>query len=150
MNILQIGITVFCFIETLNVIILYFNPTFKYGNGVGVFDDYKEAIQDDPKKDFINYMVNWVAGTKLIFIMVGMVVVIWGNYDAQFYTVIALIISILSFYWKLFPTIKKLDLEGKITPKGYSKTLNFMILSFVTGFLVILIIEIVGMISSAV
>lgn len=143
MNILQIGISVFCFIETLNIIILYFNPTFKYGNGVGVFNDYNELMKDDNKKDFVSYMINWVAGTKLIFIMVGIVVVIFGNYNTQLFTVVALIISILSFYWRLFPTIKKLDKEGKILPKGYSKTLNFMILSFVIGFSAILVVELI-------
>ena len=49
MLILQIGISVFIFIEILNVIILYTNPTSKMGNGVGVFDSYNE-IKEEVKK----------------------------------------------------------------------------------------------------
>lgn len=143
MNILQVGISVFVFIECLNVIILYFNPGFKMGNGVGVFNAYHESLQDPQKVDFVKYLINWVAGAKLIFIMIGIVVVVFGNYNTQLFTVVALIISILSFYWKLFPAIKKLDKDHQLTPIGYSKTLNYMILSFVIGFIIILILEII-------
>jgi hypothetical protein len=90
----------------------------------------------------VGYLVNWVAGAKLIFIMIGIVVVIFGNYNTQLFTVVALIISILSFYWRLFPAILKLDKANKISPKGYSKTLNFMILTFVIGFVLIFVVSI--------
>ena len=75
--------------------------------------------------------------------MIGIVVVIFGNYNTQLFTVVALIISILSFYWRLFPTIKKLDKAGKISPTGYYKTLHYMILSFVIGFMIVLVVSIV-------
>ncbi len=141
MNILQIGIIVFVFIEFLNIIMLYFIPESKIGNGVGVFNSYHEAIKDPKTEDFVKYLINWVAGAKLIFIMIGIVVVIFGNHNTQLFTVVALILSILSFYWRLFPTIKKLDKRDEISPKGYSKTLNYMILSFIVGFVVILLVE---------
>lgn len=141
MNILQIGIIVFTFIETLNILTLYFYPSSKKGNGIGVFDDYHRLAKDDDSKDFVGYLINWVAGTKLIFIMIGIVVVIFGNHTTQSFTVLALIISILSFYWRLFPTIKKLDKNKKISPVGYSKGLNYMILSFVFGFIAIYLID---------
>jgi flagellar biosynthesis protein FlhB len=144
MNLLQIGISVFCFIEVLNITILYFMPNSKIGNGVGVFDSYHESVKDPRTSEFVKYLVNWVAGAKLIFIMVGMVVVIFGNYNTQLYTVIALIISILSFYWKLFPAIKRLDKKGEISPKGYSKTLNLMILAFIIGFVIVLVVELIN------
>jgi hypothetical protein len=143
MNILQIGISVFCFIELLNIIILYFQPNSTLGNGVGVFNQYHELKEDESKKEFVGYLINWVAGAKLIFIMVGVVVVIFGNYNTQLFTVVALIISILSFYWRLFPAIKRLDKLNQLSPKGYSKTLNFMILAFILGFVFILVIELI-------
>ena len=143
MNILQIGISVFVFIEFLNIMMLYFMPGSKMGNGVGVFNDYHTLNENEDSKEFVGYLINWVAGAKLIFIMIGIVVVIFGNYNTQLYTVVALIISILSFYWRLFPTIKRLDHQEKISPKGYYKTLNYMILSFVIGFCVILIVSII-------
>ena len=142
MLILQIGISIFIFIEFLNIIILYFQPTSTKGNGIGVFDSYNNI--KDENKEFITYLVNWVAGAKLIFVMVGIVVVIFGNYMTQLFTVVAMIISILSFYWKLFPAIKRLDMKGELTPKGYSKTLNYMIVSFITGFIVILVITLLS------
>lgn len=133
MNILQIGIIVFTFIEFLNIMILYFNPTSTMGNGVGVFKDYSGT-------DFEKYMVNWVAGAKLIFIMLGIVIVIFGNHMTQLFTCLALIISIGSFYFRLNPLIKKMDAEDKISPKGYSKTLNYMILFFIIGFIVVFVL----------
>lgn len=138
MNILQIGILVFTVIESLNVMMLYFNPSSKMGNGVGVFKSY--ANIEDENKEFVGYLINWVAGAKLIFVMIGVVVIIFGNYNTQLYTVLALILSIVSFYWKLYPTIKRLDKKNMIEPKGYSITLNMMILSFIIGFTVIFIV----------
>lgn len=143
MNILEIGITVFVFIEFLNIVMLYFIPESKKGNGVGVFNDYHQLIANNDVNDFVGYLINWVAGAKLIFIMIGIVVVIFGNYNTQLFTVFALIVSILSFYWRLFPTILKLDKAGKISPKGYSKILNVMILSFIIGFVLVLVIALV-------
>jgi len=143
MNILQIGIIVFIFIEFLNIMLLYFQPSSRMGNAVGVFNAYEESKNYPKIHIFIGYLINWVAGAKLIFIMVGIVVVLFGNYNTQLFTVIALIVSILSFYWRLFPTIKKLDIDGEITPKGYYKTLNYMILSFIIGFIIVLVISII-------
>ena len=142
MNILQIGISVFVFIEFLNIMMLYFMPESKMGNGVGVFNAYIELKDNTEVNDFVGYLINWVAGAKLIFVMIGIVVVIFGNYNTQLFTVVALILSILSFYWRLYPTIRKLDKGNKISPKGYYKTLNYMILSFVIGFSIILVVSI--------
>lgn len=144
MNLFQISISIFCFIETLNILMLYFKPESKIGNGVGVFDAFHRIKEEDNKeKPFVMYLINWVAGTKLIFIMVGIVVVIFGNYQTQLFTVIALIISILSFYWRLYPIIRELDKKGEISPKGYHKTLNIMIISFLVMFSVLLALELI-------
>lgn len=141
MNLLQWGITLFVFIEILNIMILYFEPTSTKGNGVGIFKAYEEAQQDEMMSEFVRYMVNWVAGAKLIFILIGLVVVIFGNYTTQLATVAALIISILSFYWRLYPSIKRMDELGQITPRGYYKTLKIMIDTFVIGFVVVFIVS---------
>jgi hypothetical protein len=140
MNILQVGILIFVIIESLNVLMLYFIPESKKGNGVGVFNVYMEIKDDDKYKDFVGYLINWVAGAKLIFIMIGIVVIVFGNHNTQLFTVVALILSIVSFYWKLYPAIKKMDLDNHISPSGYHKTLNMMIMSFIVGFLVIFVI----------
>ena len=134
MNVLQVVIGIFVFIECLNIIILYTMPGSKIGNGVGVFDAFHKTQEDEEIKLFVGYLINWVAGAKLIFIMMGIVVIVFGDEQVQLFAVFALILSILSFYWRLFPTIKKLDTQSEISPKGYSKTLNIMILSFLVLF----------------
>ena len=143
MNLLEIGILVFVIIEFLNILMLYWNPGSKKGNGVGVFNAYEEAKENTKVFSLIEYLINWVAGAKLIFIMIGIVVIIFGNYYTQLFTVVALIISIASFYFRLFPIIKTLDNKGEITPQGYARTLNYMILSFMAGFVIILIISLI-------
>ena len=98
----------------------------------------------DENKDFVQYLIYWVAGTKLIFIMIGIVIIIFGNYNTQLFTVGAFIISILSFYWKLYPIVKKLDNKNMISPKGYSKGLNLMIAGMIIGFTIVLVISIIS------
>lgn len=143
MNILQVGILVFTIIEFLNIMTLYFNPGSQIGNGVGVFNAWEKSKEDPQVHEFIKYLVYWVAGAKLIFIMMAIVVIILGNQMTQIFTVVALIISILSFYWRLFPMIIKMDKSGDITPKGYSKTLGIIITAFIVGFSGVLIIALV-------
>ena len=140
MNLLQIAITFFVFIEILNIMTLYFSPGASYGNGVGVFKAYHECQKDEKVFSLVSYLVNWIAGAKLIFIMIGLVVVIFGNEMTQIGTVVALIISISSFYFRLYPAIKKLDEDGEVTTKGFSKTLNYMIVIFLVMFTTSLII----------
>lgn len=135
MDILSIAIILFIILETSNVIIMYFKPDSKMGNGVAVFDGWEESKKDKELHEFIKYLVYWVAGTKLIFIVLLIVVLITGTETTKLLSVIALILSIASYYWKLSPIIRWLDEKGKITPKGYSKTLDRMILGFIIVFI---------------
>ncbi len=143
MNILQIGILIFTIIEVGNIMLLYFMPGSRMGNGVGVFNAWEESKENPKFHELATYLVNWVAGAKLIFIMMAIVVIIFGNHLTQLFTVVALILSILSFYWRLYPAIIKMDKKGEITPKGYSKTLGIMITSFIVGFIVVFIIALI-------
>ena len=136
MDILSIAIILFCILETANVIILYFKPDSKLGNGVAVFDEWHRSKQDETMHEFVKYLVFWVAGTKLIFIVLLLVVVFTGSPLTKLLSVVVLILSILSYYWRLNPIIKKLDKRGNITPKGYSKTLGLMISSFILVFVI--------------
>lgn len=140
MNILQIGITIFIMIECLNVLTLYFAPESKYGNGLGVFKQYEKAKENQPLFTFITYLIHWVAGAKLIFIVLGIIVVIFGSETVQLYTVFGFILSISSFYFRLYPAIKKMDSDGELVVPGYSKTLNIMIVAFLLFFIVELIV----------
>jgi len=143
MNILEIGILIFLIIESLNILMLYFSPGMKMGNALGVFKAWDKAQADDEIRSFVHYMAAWVAGAKLIFILVGAVVIIWGNIETQIATAAALVISISSFFWRLYPAISKMDSKGQIEPKGYSKTLLAMIVVFIAGFLIVFVIGLV-------
>lgn len=132
MDILSIAIVIFCIMETGNVLILYFMPDSRLGNGVAVFDSWKDAKEETSMDLFAHYMAYWVAGVKLIFIFLLLVVLFTGSEVTKIWAVVAMILSIATYFWKLHPIIKKLDALGKITPKGYSKTLGWMI----TGFLI--------------
>jgi len=136
---LQIAMILFIILESLNVIILYKFPNSTKGNGVGVFTAYEKSKCDPEVHDFIKYLINWVAGTKLIFILILVVVVITGSIITKIFSLVALILSISTFFWKLYPVIKRMDESGSLSIKGYSKTLGTMIAFFLGFFIVALV-----------
>lgn len=140
MIILNIAIIVFVILESLNVLILYFAPDSKIGNGVAVFNGWEKSKEDEASHLFSSYMTNWVAGTKLIFIVLLLVILFTGNETTKLWAVIVMIFSIATYFWRLHRIIKKLDDMGEITPKGYSKTLALMIAGFLTLFISAIII----------
>lgn len=136
MDILPIAIMAFAVLETLNVIILYFAPGFtRGGNGVAVFNAWEKSKADPELHAFVSYLVNWVAGTKLIFIALLVVVVITGSDLTKLGALVALILTVSTFYWRLYPLIRRMDRAGWITPPGYSRTLGLMIGGFLGVFL---------------
>lgn len=144
MSILDIAIIIFVTLESLNIGILYFAPDSKLGNGVAIFDQWEKSKEDENEHLFTKYMTYWVAGTKLIFVVLLLVILITGSESTKLYGVIVMIFSIATYFWKLHPIIKKLDAQGEITPKGYSKTLGMMITSFLLMFLGALIVYFIG------
>lgn len=142
MNILSIVIILFIVLEALNVFMLYFTPGTKRGNGLGVFNAYERSKSYSDVYPLVQYLINWVAGTKLIFILLLIVVLIFGDTTIKIYSIGSLIISISLFYWRLFPAIKALDKDNQITPKGYSKTLGIMITCFISIFIIALFLHI--------
>ena len=135
MDLLSIIIIIFMIMELSNVIILYFKPEFKYGNGIAVFNGWEKSKEDENMHNFVKYLVNWVAGVKLIFIILLGAIVALGNEELKILAVICLIISIATYYFRLSPLIRKLDKNNEITPKGYSKTLDLTIFSFICVFI---------------
>ena len=133
MNILDIAIIIFVIMELANVVILYFFPDSKLGNGVAVFNPWFKAKETEASELFAKYMTNWVAGTKLIFIVLLLVILFTAENTTKFFAVLAMILSVATYYFRLGPIITKLDKMGEITPKGYSKALFWMI----TGFMIL-------------
>jgi len=138
---LNIAIILFMLLESANVLTLYFQPGSRISNGVGVFNAWEKSRADPELHDFIRYLVYWVAGTKLIFIALLAVILITAGATTRLLTVVALIASILSFFWRLFPIIRRLDKAGQITPVGYSKTLGYMITTFIGFFAIALFLS---------
>lgn len=142
MHLLNISIIIFIIMETANVIILYFAPDSRRGNGVAVFKHWERAKADEDTYLFASYMTNWVAGTKLIFILLLIVILLTANEMAKVFSVVVMLASIATYYWRLHPIITKLDQKGQINPSGYSRTLCFMIAGFLTMFAIALAIHI--------
>jgi hypothetical protein len=144
MNMISVVILGFIVLETTNVVALYFFPGSKYANSVGVFRAWENSKQDPEIHDFVKYLVNWVAGTKLIFLLLLVVILFTADAQGLFYTGLALVISISSFFWRLFPLIRKMDREDQSEPKNYSAILGLMISVFVLIFLIALLISGIG------
>ena len=131
----------FIILEATNVIALYFFPESKYANSVGIFKAWEKSKQEPEIHDFVKYLVNWVAGTKLIFLLLLVVILFTADDQGLFYTGVALVISISSFFWRLFPLVRKMDRERQIDPQNYSAVLGLMISAFVLVFLVALLVS---------
>ena len=140
MTIIQIVVLGFILLELSNVAALYFAPGSKYANAVGVFSAWEKSKQYPEIHDLVKYLVYWVAGTKLIFLLLLTVIIIFSDTETQRISVLALVIAILSFYWRLFPLIRKMDKNGQIEPGNYSIVLGVMIFVFAAIFLIAIFI----------
>ena len=134
MLVIEIVLYVFAAIELGNVLALYFKPELKYANAVGAFAAWKKSEENPSMHIFVDYLVKWVAGSKLIFVLILPVIAILGSDLLQVITVGLLIIAVLVFYWKMFPSIRKMDKDDQIQPKNYSWILAIMILCFILAF----------------
>ncbi len=141
MNLLLVVAIVFVLMELSNVLVMYFKPGSTKANSVGVFIAWEESKQYPEIHDFVKYLVNWVAGTKLIFLSLLTVIIIFGDPVIQFYGILALVISISTFYWRLYPLIRKMDREDQVTPKNYSRIVAAMILVMIIMFSASLILQ---------
>jgi len=130
----MIVILAFMVLEFSNVLAMYFAPGSKYANAVGVFSAWEKSKQDPEVHDFVRYLVYWVAGAKLIFLFLLGVIAFFGDADLQRMSLAALCIATISFYWRLFPLIRKMDQKGQINPKNYSMVIGLMIFAFIVIF----------------
>ena len=126
----------FLFLEISNVLTLYFFPDSKLANGMGVFKAWEKSKEDSQVHDLVQYLVNWVAGTKLIFIGLLILILFTGNEQTLLYSSAILAGTISIFYWRLFPLIRKIDLNDQLNIKNYSIFLGGLILAFVLVFLI--------------
>ena len=127
----MIVIAGFLVLETTNVVALYFFPDSKFANSIGVFNAWEKSKDDPEIHNFVKYMVNWVAGTKLIFILLLVVILLTADEQTLLLTGIALVLSIAVFFWRLFPLVRKMDRDDQLDPKNYSAVLGWMILGMI-------------------
>lgn len=131
---MEIVILAFIFLELSNVLALYFVPGSKMANAVGVFSAWEKSKQYPEIHDLIRYLVYWVAGAKLMFLLLLGVIILFGDAEIQRFSLLALCIATLSFYWRLFPLIRKMDRAGQLASKNYSLVLGIMIFSMIVLF----------------
>lgn len=136
MIILKIVTSVFLLLEAANVITLYGFPGSTYANGVGVFKAWEASKRDPAMHRFVRYLVNWVAGTKLIFILLLIIILVIADDQGMLLTGLAMALAIASFFWRLFPLARQMDRAGEIDPPRYSLVLGGMILGFILAFLI--------------
>ena len=143
LNALIIVIIGFVIMESANVISLYFLPGSKFANGIGVFKAWEKSKQDPEVHDLVKYLVYWVAGTKVISILLLVVILLTAQGKSLIFAGAAMVVSIATFFWRLFPLIRKMDRSNQIEPKNYSATLGWMILGFILVFLAAVLISLV-------
>lgn len=117
MDLLSIAIIIFIIMESANVAILYFWPGSRLGNGVAVFNAYFNPGSEEQRL-FTSYLVNWVAGVKLIFIFLLAVILVLGTEQVKLWGVVAMILSIATYFWRLHPHHQKAGRHGLYHPQG--------------------------------
>ena len=127
MKTLQITLTVFALIETLNMLELYFLQNNCKFNGACIFSGWEKSKADPEVHALVRYLVNWLAGVKMIVIALVLVIVFTAPESTLLVTAIALIITIASFYWRRYPLLCSADKAGQLSPRGHSKRLSIML-----------------------
>jgi hypothetical protein len=134
MTIIKIVLLVFILLEFSNVVALYFFPGSRRANAVGFFSAWEQSKQFPEIHDLMRYLVFWVAGAKLIFLFLLVLIVAFADLNFQRWSLIALALATVSFYWRMFPLARKMDHDGQIKPKNYSLVLGGMILALILLF----------------
>jgi len=143
---LKIAIGLFVILEIGNIMILYFMPDSKLANAMGYFKAWEKSKSDPDVHAMVKYLVNWVAGSKLIFILLLIVFLVRGDTQTLPFVGGAMTLSIATFFWRLFlfPGMKDMDQKGQIAPKGYSRTLLLMIAGMIIVFSAATLMALIG------
>ena len=134
----------FLLLEISNVFVLFFRPDSRQVHGMGMFPAWETSKNNPDIHNLMRYLTIWVAGSKLILVALLTVMLIWG--DKQLITIagFALVISMLPFYFGLFPAMKKIDKSDQVVPKGFSMRLGFTITVLILALLIGSILALFG------
>ena len=131
---IKITLLIFILLEFSNVASLYFFPGSKRANAVGVFSAWEKSKQYPEIHDLVRYLVYWVAGAKLIFLLLLGLIVAFADLTLQRLSLVALALATLTFFWRLFPLVRKMDHEGQLQPQKYSLVLGGLIMALIILF----------------
>lgn len=126
----------FILLEVSNAYVLFFVPESSKVHGMGMFPAWQKAKADADIHNLLRYFTFWVAGSKLIMSALLVIILFWGGDLLVTITGFALSLSMLPFYFGLFPTMKKIDENDQVTPKGFANQLAFTITSLIIAFFI--------------
>lgn len=145
MNALQVTLLVFVLIETLSMLELYFLQDKPMFNGVGIFSGWERSKADPEVHMLVRYLVNWLAGVKMIVIGLVLVLVFMVPENTKLLGAIALLITVSSFYWRLKPMLRTADMAGQVTPQGHSRRLSMMVAGLELSLFVAIGMQVLGL-----
>lgn len=146
MGLLAIITIVFCVLEFGNVIMMYVMPEFKFSNGIGVFNAWNKSKNDEEVHALAKYLVRWVANSKLIFIGLLILILIFTTPGSPLlvWTMFIMAITTIAFFVTLFPIIRKADKKGQISPKNYSIILFAEVFMISGAFIAAFVLALMG------
>lgn len=126
----------FAVLELSNIFTMYFSPGAKYANAMGVFLYWQERSEASHQAMMIDYLVSWIAGVKLAMVALVVLILVAGDATLHKYACIVLLLTTLTFYWRLYPAIAAMSQQQALSPKAYHKVLATMIGLFCIAFTV--------------
>jgi hypothetical protein len=114
-------------IEAFSILELYFMQDRCMFNGAAMFSGWEISKEVPEVHEMVRYLVNWVAGMKMIVFGLLSVLALTAPAQTLLYSGVALVLAISSFFWRMFPLVRKFDTNGFIKPKGRARTLGAMV-----------------------
>jgi len=120
-------------------------PEFKFSNGIGVFNAWNKSKNDGEIHALAKYLVRWVANSKLIFIGLLILILIFaGTSTLLLWTMLVMALTTIAFFVTLFPIIRKADKKGQISPKNYSIVLFIEVFVISGAFIAAFVLGLMG------
>lgn len=136
MTFLIVVMIAFLLLEISNAFVLFLTPDSRQVHGMGMFPAWKKSKSDPDVHNLMRYLTIWVAGSKLILVALLIVLLVWGGKQLTMLAGFALVISMLPFYFGLFPAMKRIDENNQVEPKGFSMRLGFTITMLILALLI--------------
>ncbi|MBT7988865.1 MAG: hypothetical protein HN769_03180 [Anaerolineae bacterium] len=113
-------------------------------NGACIFSSWEKSKADPEVHMLMRYLVNWLAGVKMIVIALVLVLVFTAPESTLILAAIALVITIASFYWRLYPLLRTADKAGQLSPRGHAKRLSVMLMGLELSLIFGIVMQLIG------